>query len=67
MDRSEVNDLFLHKIQPLALSSIASVCMTDSDTVSAVVREIVASIGALAREGKSLRLNMKVGYLLVQN
>lgn len=67
VDRSEVNDLFLHKIQPLAISSIASVCMTDSDTVSAVVREIVASIGELAREGKSLRLNMKVGYLLVQN
>lgn len=51
-DRSEVNDLFRNKIQPLSLSSIASVCLTDSATVDNVLKEITASIGDLARKGR---------------
>lgn len=66
-DRTEVNDLFRNKILPLSLSSIASVCLTDSATVDNVLKEITASIGDLARKGRSLRLNFKVGYLLINN
>lgn len=66
-DRSEVNDLFMNKIQPLALSSIASVCLTDSASVEAVLREVTVSLGELAKQGRSLRINFKVGYLNVTN
>ena len=66
-DRSEVNDLFRNKIFPLSVSSIASVCLTDSATVELVLKEIITSIGELARQGRSLRLNFKVGYLLISN
>jgi len=66
-DRTEVNDLFCNKIQPLSLSSIASVCLTDSATVENVLREITSSIGELARKGRSMRLNLKVGYLIIAN
>lgn len=66
-DKAEVNDLFKNKIQPLALSSIASVCMTDVATVELVIKEITTSLCELARNGKTIRLNFKVGYLSVQN
>ena len=45
-DRTEVNDLFRSAIGPLPLSSIASVCMTDSSTVDLVLKEIMAQIGS---------------------
>lgn len=66
-DRTEVNDLFRNKIAPLSLSSIASVCMTDSATVDLVLKEIVAAISENARRGRALRLNFKVGHLVIQN
>ena len=66
-DKSEVNDLFKNKIQPLALTSIASVCLTDVATVENVVKEITTSLAELARQGKTVRLNFKVGYLTASN
>ena len=36
-ERAEVNELFMNKIQPLSISSIASVCCTDSLTVELVI------------------------------
>jgi len=66
-DRTEVNDLFRNRIQALSLSSIASVCMTDSATVELVLKEIIAGIGQNARRGRGLRLNFKVGHLIIQN
>ena len=59
--------MFRNKISPLSLSSVASVCLTDVATVEAVLREITTSIGELAKEGKTLRLNFKVGYFNVSN
>ncbi len=67
LDRSEVNDLFRNKILALNVSSIASVCLTDTATVDNIVSEIRAQIGSLACQGKSLRLNFKIGYLIVNN
>ena len=64
-DRSEVNDLFRNKIQALSVSSIASVCMTDSATINLVIKEILASISDCARRGRAMRLNFKVGYLII--
>ena len=49
MDRTEVNELFKNKIEPLPVSSIASVCLTDVSTVENVMKELVATIGDLAR------------------
>jgi hypothetical protein len=67
LDRTEVNDLFMNKIGQLPVSSIASVCLTDVATVDNILREITTSIAALAQAGKSLRLNFKVGYLIISN
>ena len=67
LDRSEINDLFKNKIQALSISSIASVCLTDSASVENVLKEITLSMGELAREGKNLRLNFKVGYITINN
>lgn len=66
-DRAEVNDLFRNKVQPLPLSSIASVCMTDAATVDLVLKEIIAGITENARRGRALRLNFKVGHLIIQS
>ena len=51
----------------MGLSSIASVCVTDIASVENILKEITTSIGALARESRSLRINFKVGYLNVNN
>lgn len=59
--------MFKNKIQPLALSSIASVCLTDVATIELVIKEITTSMGELARKGKSIRMNFKVGYLTINN
>ena len=67
LDKTEVIDLFRNKIMPLSMSSIASVCMTDSATVDNVLKEIFKSIADLACDGRSLRLNFKVGYLNINN
>ncbi len=67
MDRVEVNDLFRNKIQPLSVASIASVCLTDTVTVDNCISEIRTQIGELAKQGKNLRLNFKIGYMVVNN
>ncbi len=59
--------MFRNKILPLSLSSIASVCLTDVATVDNVLKEIIRTIGELARAGKNLRLNFKVGYMTINN
>lgn len=64
-ERSEVNELFMNKIQPLSISSIASVCHTDANTVEMVLAEFLATTSVLAKEGRSMRLNFKVGYLII--
>jgi len=51
----------------LSVSSIASVCLTDTATVDNILKEITTSMGLLARAGRSLRLNLKVGYLTINN
>ena len=66
-DKTEVNDLFMNKIQPLAVSSIASVCLTDAASVQHCLSEIIASIADLAMKGKTLRINFKVGYMNISN
>ena len=48
-DKSEVNELFKNKIQPLSLSSIASVCLTDVASVENIIKEMTTTIGQLAR------------------
>lgn len=65
-ERAEVNDLFMNKIQPLSISSIASVCCTDTNTVELVLQEFLATTQKLAIDGKPIRLNFKVGYLMIQ-
>ena len=65
LDKTEVNDLFRNRIMPLAMSSIASVCLTDVATVENVVKEIIKSIAELAQSGKHLRINFKVSYLII--
>ena len=62
-----MNDLFKNRIQSLSLSSIASVCLTDVATVENIIKEITTSMGHLACQGKSLRLNFKVGHMTVSN
>ena len=62
-----MNDLFKNKIQALSISSIASVCLTDTLSVENVLKEMTLSMGELAREGKNLRLNFKVGYVTINN
>ena len=64
-ERAEVNELFMNKVQPLSISSIASVCCTDTLTVENVLQEFLATVSALGKEGKSMRLNFKVGYLII--
>ena len=49
MDRAEVNDLFRNKIEPLPVSSIASVCLTDAATVENILKELITTLGDLAR------------------
>ena len=60
-----MNNLFNNRVQPLGLSSIASVCFTDTNTVQLVLDEILASIIRLSKKGASMRLNFKVGYLTI--
>lgn len=66
-DRSEVNELFRNKVSPLTVSSIASISMTDSATVDNVLKEIFTTIAELAKDGRSLRINFKVGSLVISN
>jgi hypothetical protein len=64
-DRSEVNELFMNKISTVNTSSIASVSMTDSASVDAIIREILATMVSLVTEGRNMRLNFKVGSLII--
>ena len=48
-DRTEVNELFKNKVEPLPVSSIASVCLTDVSTVENILKEITVTLGELAR------------------
>ena len=41
--------------------------MTDVATIDLILKEILASIGDCARKGRAMRLNFKVGYLIIQN
>jgi hypothetical protein len=43
-EKQEVNELFENTIQPINVSSIASVCHTDSNTVDLVLQEFVATV-----------------------
>lgn len=49
MDRTEVNELFKNKVEPLSISSIASVCLTDASTVENILKEMTMTLGELAR------------------
>ena len=64
-ERAEVNELFMNKVQPLSISSIASVCCTDTNTVELVLSEFLATVSSFAKEGRPMRLNFKVGYLII--
>ena len=39
--------------------------MTDTATVDAIIKEILATMVSLITEGKNMRLNFKVGSLIV--
>ena len=65
-ERAEVNELFMNKVQPLSISSIASVCCTDAQTVELVLAEFLATVSSFAKEARSMRINFKVGYLIIQ-
>jgi len=39
-DRTEINDLFRSRIGTMPTSSMASVCMTDNETIDLVIKEI---------------------------
>ena len=67
IDRHEINELFQNRIQLVSLSSIASVCLTDTKTIQAVLKEILAQIVEVGKGGKALRLNFKVGTMTLQN
>ena len=64
-DRAEVNALFSNRVQQLGISSIASVCFTDTNTVELILQEILASIVNLGKQNTPMRLNFKVGTLIV--
>ena len=57
----------MNKISPLTVSSIASVSMTDVATVENVLKELFATMADLAKNGRNLRINFKVGSLLITN
>lgn len=48
-DRAEVNALFNNRVQQLGISSIASVCFTDTNTVELILQEILATIVNLGK------------------
>ena len=41
--------------------------MTDTATVDAIIKEILATMVSLITDGKNMRLNFKVGSLIVSN
>ena len=66
-EKREVNELFYNSITALNCGSIAKVCFTDAQTVELVLQEIIAQLAQVAKEGKVIRLNFKVGYIVIKS
>lgn len=66
-DKIEVQEVFNGQITHLSLPSIARVALTDTQTVELVLQEINATLAELAKKNKSVKLNLKVGFLLIKN
>ena len=64
-ERAEVNELFNNSVKPLAISSIASVCFTDNNTVELILAEIFATLVRLSKSNAAIKLNCKVRYLII--
>ena len=65
-ERREVQDLF-SQITSLNMTSIASVCHTDAQTVDLLLQEFFATAADQVRQGQRIRLNFKSGFLNVAN
>lgn len=65
-ERREVQDLFT-QITSLNMTSIASVCHTDAQTVDLLLQEFFATAADQVRQGQRIRLNFKTGFLNVAN
>ena len=56
--------LFASQVTPLNTTKIASVCLTDGQTVDAMLAELFAQLASAAKSG--IRLNFKVGSMVVK-
>lgn len=66
-DRKEVTELFANQVVSLNTTSIAKVCLTEGNTVDLMLQELISQMAHQAKSGNTLRLNLKVGYLIVRN
>lgn len=66
-DKKEVIELFGSMVNCVNSTSIAKVCFTDSQTVDFMLAEFIAQMAHAAKNNASLRINFKVGHLLIRN
>ena len=66
-DRKEILELFGNNVSSLDYNSIAKVCFTDNYTVELMIQELISQMGKQVKDGNSLRMNLKVGQLLVKS
>ena len=66
-DRKEVTELFANQVASLNTTSIAKVCLTEANTVDLMLQEFISQMAHQAKSGSTLRINLKVGYLIVRN
>jgi len=46
---------------------MGKVCFTDSYTIDLMISELVAQMAKAIEGGSSLRINLKIGFLIVRN
>lgn len=67
-ERKELFELFgPNNLHPLNTTSIGKVCLTDSYTIELMIAEFVAQAAKAIEGGSSLRINLKIGYLISRN
>lgn len=67
VDKKEVIELFGSMVQNINTTNIAKVCFTDSQTVDLMLGEFTAQMAHAAKSNCSVRVNFKVGHLLIRN
>jgi nucleoid DNA-binding protein len=59
--------LFHADCEPISWAAIAKVCLTDSQTVETIVREVFSKFSKQVKDGKDVKLNLRFGSLSVKN